>query len=114
MVNEVPDVSALILRILAHKIPIFLESTHGVAHCVSIFALYEWTLIVVLGILFATFVVVIHRAEDVGLAVLPGLFILHGACAVALLHPVVGFLEVRPVASFIAKTPHDYGRMVSE
>ena len=40
LVNEVPDISALILRIFPYHVPIFLESAHRVTHGVCILALY--------------------------------------------------------------------------
>lgn len=76
LVHEVPDETALVLRIFAYHVPIFLESSHGVTHGMSIFALYERARIVPFRIPFAASVIVIHRAEDVRLSVLSGLFIL--------------------------------------
>ena len=73
----------------------------------GILTLYERTWVVASCIFLAVGVVVVHRAEDVGLAVLPGLLILHGAGVVGRLHPVVCLLEVWPVAGLVAKAPHN-------
>ena len=107
LVNEVPDISALEFRVPAHHVPILLEAPHGVAHGMGILTLYERARVVALGIPCAAGVIIVHRAEDVGLVVVAGLLILHGAAAVGCLHPVVSFLEVRPVASLVAQAPYD-------
>ena len=102
LVYEVPDVAALILRILAHQVPILLEAAHRVAHGVGVLTLYEGARVVALRVGLTTPVVVIHGAEDVGLAVVASLLILAGARRVGLLHPVVGFLKVGAVAGLVA------------
>ena len=114
LIHEVPDIAALILRILAHQIPIFLEATHRVAHGVSIFTLDQRTRIIVLRISLAALVAVVHGTEDVGLAVLTSLLKLAGTSLVGSLHPVVGLFKVRTIAGLIAQTPHDDRGMVFE
>ena len=112
LVHEVPDETALVLRILAYHVPIFLESSHGVTHGMSILALDERTRVVALRVLVAAAVIVIHRAEDIRLAVLSGLFILTRTARVVRLHQVIRLLEVRTVTGFVAHAPEDDGRMV--
>ena len=102
LVHEVPDVAALILRILAYQIPILLESSHRVAHSMSILTLNERTRIVALRVLLAAAIVGIHRAVDVGLTPVASLLVLYGTRRVVLLNPLITFLEVGTVASFIA------------
>ena len=114
LIHEVPDITALILRIFAHQIPIFLEATHRVAHGVSIFTLDQRTRIIVLRISLAALVAVVHGTEDVGLAVLTSLLKLAGTSLVGSLHPVVGLFKVRTIAGLIAQTPHDDRGMVFE
>ena len=75
-------------------------------------ALDERTRVVALRVLVAAAVIVIHRAEDVRLAVLSGLFILARTARVVRLHQVVCLLEVRTVTGFVAHAPEDDGRMV--
>ena len=48
LVDEVPDVSALVGWILTHEVPILFESTDGVTHSVCVFTLDEWAWVVVL------------------------------------------------------------------
>ena len=114
LVHKVPDVAALILRILAHQVPVLLEATHRVTHSVGILTLDERTGIVTLRVPLATAIVVIHRAEDVGLAVLSGLLELAGTRWVGGLHPVVRLLEVRTVTGLVAERPDDDAGVVLE
>ena len=103
LIDEVPDVATLILGVLADDIPVLLEATHRVTHRVSVLALDERTGIVALGVFHAVFIAQIHRAEDIGLAVLTSLFELARTRLVVGLHPVVGPFEVRSVASLVAE-----------
>ena len=104
LIDEVPDVAALILRILADELPVLLEAAHRVAHGVGIFALDERTRVVALGVTLAPVVVGIHRASDVGItAVVRRPLILTGARRVGLLHPSVGLLEVRTETGLVAE-----------
>ena len=57
----------------------------------------------ILGILLAVLIAHIHRTEDIGLALELGTLILTGAGLVESLHPVVGLLEVRTIACFVAQ-----------
>ena len=103
LVHEVPDVATLILRILAYQVPVLLEATHGVTHSVGILTLDEWTGVVALRVGLAALVAIVHRTEDIGLAVLTSLLKLAGTGLVGSLHPVVGLLEVGTVASLVAQ-----------
>ena len=103
LIDEVPDVAALILGVLADDIPVLLEATHRVTHRMGVLALDERTGIVALGILHAVFITQVHRAEDIGLAVLTSLFKLAGTRLVVGLHPVVGPFKVRTIASLVAE-----------
>ena len=108
MVDKVPNEAALILRIFANEVPIFFETALRVAHCVSIFALNEReSLGVVLAVVFARIIVVVHRAENVGMRVKFGALILSGAAWVLSLHPVVASLEVVAKTGFVAQRPED-------
>ena len=102
LIDKVPDVSALELRILADELPVLLEAAHGVTHCMSILALNERKRAVALAVFLAVPVVHIHWAENVRLAPMSGLLILYWAHLVISLDPVVALLKVRPVAGLIA------------
>ena len=79
----------------------------------SVFTLYQRLLHgVILAVFSAILVVVIHRAEDIGLSVLSGLFVLYGTAGVFVLDPVVSGLEVRTVSSLVTQGPEDDTRMV--
>ena len=112
LVYEVPDITTLIFGVFADEIPVLLEATHRVTHGVGILALDQRTGVVALGVFLTVVVVGIHRTVDIGLSILTGLLKLTGAGLVVRLHPVVGFLEVRTVASLISQRPHDDARMV--
>ena len=108
LVDKVPNEAALILRIFANEVPIFFETALRVAHCVSIFALNEReSLGVVLAVVFARIIVVVHRAENVGVRVHFGALILSGAAWVLSLHPIVASLEVVAKTGFVAQRPED-------
>ena len=74
----------------------------------SIFALDERTWIVALRVSLATAISVVHRTEDVGLAILSCLLVLYWASLVDRLHKVVGILEVLAISGLVAKTPYNY------
>ena len=78
----------------------------------GILALDERTGIVALGIFLAIVVIVVHGAEDVGLAILSSLLVLHGAAAVDSLHGIVGGLEILAVATLVAQRPEDDAGMI--
>ena len=80
----------------------------------GIFALDERTGVVSLGIFLAVFIAHVHRTEDVCLAPMTSLFVLHRTCAVDRLDPVVATLEVRAIASLVAQAPDDDARMVAQ
>ena len=80
LVYEVPDIPALIVGVFADKVPVFLEKSAAVTHCVSVLTLYEWARIILLAVFLAVFVGVVHGAEYVALAVLPdGALVVNGA-----------------------------------
>ena len=114
LVYKVPDVSTLINRILADKLPVLLESTHRVTHSVGIFTLYQrlhilsttnnGSLIVgslVLRILIAVLVAHVHWAEDICLTIQLSTLVLAWASVVISLYPVVSLLEIRTVSSLV-------------
>ena len=114
LVDEVPDVATLILRILAHQFPVLLQSARGVTHRVVVLALDERLLeVVVLAVGLARPRRVVHRAEDVGVAAFAvSLLPLAGTALVLGLHPVVGGFEVRTVHGLVAQRPYDDGGVV--
>ena len=112
LIDEVPDEASLILWILANQIPILLETSNGVTHCMSILALDKRTGIVALCIFLAIIVIVVHGTEDIGLAILSTLFILHGATAVDNLHGIIGSLEVITIATLVTQRPEDDTGMI--
>ena len=120
LIYEVPDISTLIYWIFADKLPVLLETTHGVTHSVGILTLDKWldtaltfyllALIVcsiAFRIVFTVLVIHIHRTEDIGFSIQFCTLILTRTAIVVSLHPVVSLLEVRTIASLVAKTPHD-------
>ena len=78
----------------------------------GILALDQRTGVIALRIALAILVTVVHRTEDIGLAILTSLLILHRTGAIVGLHPIVGFLEVWTIASLVTQRPHDDARMV--
>ena len=108
LIDEVPDETTLVFRIFTDDVPILLETTLGVTHRMSILALDQRLLVgCVFAIFDAVLIVVIHRAEDVGLAILACLLILHGTGGILCLDPVVSRLEVGAIAGLITKRPED-------
>ena len=104
LVNKVPDVAALILRLLTNQIPVLLESTHRVTHSVGILALDERTRVVAVAIALAPIVISIHGAGDVGIASVVGsTLVLHGTGIVILLNPLVALLEVGTKAGLVTE-----------
>ena len=106
--------STLELRIFANQIPILLETTDGITHGMGILTLDEWTGIICLDIFLTIPVVHIHRTEDICLASMTSLLILHRTHLIECLDPVVCFLEVRSIASLITKTPDNDRGMITE
>ena len=80
----------------------------------GILTLDKGTGIVTLGIFLTVAIVEVHRAEDVSLAVLSGLFVLYGTSGVNALDPVVDSLEVRAIASLVTHAPDDDAGMVAQ
>ena len=114
LIDEVPNVTTLILRIFADEFPIFLQSTARVTHRVVVFALNQR---LCQAVVFAVSLTLgrraIHRAVDVGVPTrFSCLFPLARTRLVSLFHPFVGCLEVRSVHRLVAERPHDDRRMV--
>ena len=80
----------------------------------GIFTLDERTGIVALGIAFTIGVIVVHGTENICLAILSCLLILHRATGVDTLYPVVHPFEIWSIASLIAHTPDDDARMIAQ
>ena len=114
LVYEVPDITTLILRILADQIPILLESTHRVTHGVGILTLDVWLGTIALAVAFALLVTYVHRTVDISLAVISATLILHRAGLVVSLDPIVSLFEVDAITTLITQAPYDDGRMIDE
>ena len=114
LIDIVPDVATLVLRVLAHELPILLQSTRGVTHRVVVLTLDERLLeVVILAISLARPRCVVHRTEDICVAAFAmGLLPLAGTALVLSLHPVVGGFEVRAVHGLVAQRPNDDGGMI--
>ena len=104
LVDEVPNETALQVRIFADDVPVFFESALRVTHSVSIFTLDErFGGIGTLTVFFHAFIAVIHRTEDVGVLFQAGLFVLAGTAGVFCLYPFVTCFEVGAVSGFITQ-----------
>ena len=112
LVDEVPYISSLVCRILAHGVPVLLEVSDGIAHGMGVFALDEGTVGIGGGVPYTAFHSEIHRAVDVGIAVTSRPFVLYRTGRIIRLDPVVQLIEVLTVSGFIAHTPDNYARMV--
>ena len=124
LIDKIPNITTLEFRILAYHIPVLLESTLRVAHCMSIFALderlVELSLVaslpilsrLVLAVVLAARIAVVHRAEDVGELAECSLLILARARRVFVLDPLVCLLKVLAHTCLIAERPDDNRRMV--
>ena len=73
LIHEVPYETALILRILAYKVPILLETAHRVTHCMCIFTLDERFCRIALQIFLTMAVPIIHRTCDIGIRSVPSI-----------------------------------------
>ena len=103
LVNKVPNEPTLEFRIFTYQVPIFFESTHRIAHSMGIFALYKRFSGITLGIVLTHAVPQIHWAENIGIIIMAGLFILHGACRIFRFYPTVASLKVRAGTGFVAQ-----------
>ena len=103
LVNKVPNKPTLEFRIFTYQVPIFFESTHRIAHSMGIFALYKRFSGITLGIVLTRAVPQIHWAENIGIIIMAGLFILHGACRIFRFYPTVASLKVRAGTGFVAQ-----------
>ena len=113
LIDEIPDAAPLEGGIFAHEVPILFEPAHRIAHRVGVFAQNHRPRGIRCGVLLASFVAAVHRAEDVGVALQHGPLVLHGTRRVLLFQPVVGLFEVGAVARFVTQTPDDDARVVA-
>ena len=103
LVYKVPDKSALIPGILAHQVPIFLETTFRITHGVCILTLNQrFVGRSVFAVTAAIVITQVHGAINIGFARPSGLLVLHGTAGVLGLHPVIGCLEVGAVTGLVA------------
>jgi len=112
LVHPVPDYPPLKGVVFFNHVPVILEISDAVTHGVGIFALDEGALRIGLGIFFHMFNPHVHRAENIGIPVLMGLFILYGPALLYRFEIVVGGVKVHPVAGFVAQRPDDYRRLI--
>ena len=112
LVHEVPNESALVVRIFANQIPIFLESAFRISHRMGIFALDKRFARVFLTIFLAAVVGQIHRAINIRVFIPVCLFVLYRARFVFILNPFVASLEVRAESCLVSERPEDDRRMV--
>ena len=107
LINPVPDEAALGTRFLAYLVPIFLESTHRIAHGMCIFRLDDRARIVEIKVTFHVVGIVVLRAEDIGVILKNRTLILHQARRILLLQPVIDSHEIHTIACLVAHTPDD-------
>ena len=113
LVHEVPDEATLICRIFADKVPIFLETTHGITHCMSIFTLNQRLLRFVIQITFTVPIRIVHRANYVRIdriiriIIIHGTFIMDRTRSIHFLHHIVAGDEVVTETGLIAEAPDD-------
>ena len=115
LVHEVPDESALIVRILADQRPVFAESAQRIAHRMRVFALDQRFSGIVPEVFFALVVVPVHRTYDVRVAaavVVDRAFVMDRPRGVVSLDPVVAGVEIGAVARLVAQRPDDDRRVV--
>ena len=92
---------------MADKVPILLEVTHRVTHCVSILALDERLFRRVLKVVLTPVQVGIHRAYDVGEVIALSTLVVDWARWVEVANPAVASLEVLAEACLVTHTPDD-------
>ena len=113
LVRKVPDETALELGHGAVQVPILPEAAFRIAHGVRVFALDERLgLRGILAVLLHIIGAGVHRAEDVGFAVVMGLFVLDRPARIKGADQVVRRFEVGAVARLVAERPHDDGGVV--
>ena len=115
LVHEVPDEASLVFRILADQVPILLEAALGIAHGMGVLALDERPgLGRILAVAHHVAVFHVHRAIDIGLAVLgQGPLILDGTRRIQGLDHIIGIVEIGARTAFIAKGPENHRRVVA-
>ena len=117
LIDEVPDVTTLVRRILADNLPVLLKASHRITHGVGIFTLNQWlfnltTRYLAFRILLTPIVIGIHGAEDIRLTLDASTLILYRTGLIVSLYPIVSLLEVRTIASLVTQTPNDNAGVV--
>ena len=118
LIDVVPDEAALVGRILAHKVPVEVETAHRVAHRVSVLALDQRLPGIRLAVVLAGLVIPVHRADDVRvgtalvLLVVDRTLVVHRTRRIVILDPFVALLEVGAHAGLVAHRPDDHRRVV--
>ncbi len=113
LIDKIPDEATLVFGILANQIPIFFKTSFRVSHGMSIFTLNQgFCHGIILTVFLTSVIAIVHRAIDICLTCFTGLFILYGTARVFCLYPIVGGLEVRTIAGFVAKRPEDDAGMI--
>ena len=113
LIRKVPDETALICRIFPHKVPIFSETTHRIAHCVGIFALYQRFGRIIFKVFFTKRILIIHRADDVRadrlmrIVIFQETLVLHRPGWIHLFYHLVPLNEIFTRPRLVAKAP-DY------
>ncbi len=113
LVNEVPDKSALKVGIFSEKVPVLLEASFGVAHCVGVLALnHRFGHIGTFAVFLHLLVADVHGAVDVGVVGIAAAFVLNRAAGVFGFHPFICVHKVGTVAALVAERPEYYARVV--
>ncbi len=118
LIDPVPDETSLQQGILLNNIPVILKVSHRVTHSVSIFAQNKGTIALrVLCVLFDLRYPCIHGAYYICMpfgciCAFFSAFILNRPCYISFFGPFVIGNEVLAIASFIAKRPDYYRRMI--
>ena len=117
LVHEVPDITTLVVRLLANQVPVLFESTHRVTHGMSILTLNQWLLNLTashlaLRVFLAPVIVGIHGAVDICSTLDACTLILAWTCLIVCLHPSVSLLKVSTVTSLVTQAPHNNAGVV--
>ena len=114
LINEVPDISTLELRVLTHEVPIVAETAARVTHSVRILTLDKRLLVLlVLRVFLRTPLRKIHRTENIRCITTMTSLILHRTAWVNGLYPIVCSLEVLAVTCLVTKTPNNDCRVIA-
>ena len=117
LIYKVPDVTTLVVRLLANQVPVLFKATHRVTHSVGIFTLNQWLLNLTasyfaLRVFLAPVVIGIHRAVDICSALDTSTLILARTSLIVSLYPSVSLLKVCTIASLVTQTPHNNAGVV--